>query len=192
MKARRQIGARHVAWMRGAYGGGQVRPKVGAGPTSQPEPDGATWGTGALTGGPPTHSGELFQGPVWRGGGRGFKYCAVCLVTSVYAGCHSRLSPPLIDESPHADRASVDTRARAGCPELQDAFGRAGRPGGGQYPGIWVDESDPGGRGRGDYRRPCPSPGRPEVGYRRSSRHVLAHLSHCNSGPWSSLTTSWR
>jgi hypothetical protein len=53
MKARRQIGARHVAWMRGAYLGGRGRPNHRVGQPANPEPDGATRGTGAQTGGLP-------------------------------------------------------------------------------------------------------------------------------------------
>ena len=53
MKARRQIGARHVAWMRGAFRGGQARPRN---PVEQPanlEPEDATQGTRARTGSAP-------------------------------------------------------------------------------------------------------------------------------------------
>ena len=44
MKARRrrQIGARHVAWMRGAFRGGEARRKNSVVQTANPEPDGAT------------------------------------------------------------------------------------------------------------------------------------------------------
>ena len=53
MKARRQIGARHVAWMRGAFRGGTARPNQRVGQPANPQPDGATRGAGALTGGLP-------------------------------------------------------------------------------------------------------------------------------------------
>lgn len=44
MKARRrkQIGARHVAWMRRAFRGGQARPANSVARSANPEPDGAT------------------------------------------------------------------------------------------------------------------------------------------------------
>ena len=73
MKARRQIGAKHVAWMRGAFPAGgpgparpgpirqrdpsaslegsPSRPTQGVGQPANPETDGATRGAGALTGG---------------------------------------------------------------------------------------------------------------------------------------------
>ena len=51
MKARRQIGARHVAWMRGAFLDGRARPNQQVGQPANPEADGATRGAGALTGG---------------------------------------------------------------------------------------------------------------------------------------------
>lgn len=52
MKARRrrQIGARHVARMRGAFRGGQARPKNPVDQPANPEPDGATRATWARTG----------------------------------------------------------------------------------------------------------------------------------------------
>ena len=51
MKARRQIGARHVAWMRGAFLDGRACPNQQVGQPTNPEADGATRGAGALTGG---------------------------------------------------------------------------------------------------------------------------------------------
>ena len=44
MKARRrrQIGARHVAWMRGAFRGSTARPRNSVPQPANPEPDGAT------------------------------------------------------------------------------------------------------------------------------------------------------
>ena len=53
MKARRQIGARHVAWMRGAFRGGQARPKNPVAQPANPEPDGATRATRARNSGLP-------------------------------------------------------------------------------------------------------------------------------------------
>jgi hypothetical protein len=53
MKARRQIGARHVAWMRGAFRGGQARPRNPVDQPANPEPDGATRATRARTGSAP-------------------------------------------------------------------------------------------------------------------------------------------
>jgi hypothetical protein len=53
VKARRQIGARHVAWMRGAFLGGRARPNQRVGHPANREPDGATRGAGARTGGLP-------------------------------------------------------------------------------------------------------------------------------------------
>ena len=55
MKARRrrQIGARHVAWMRGAFRGGQARPKNSVAQPANPEPDGATRAARARTSGAP-------------------------------------------------------------------------------------------------------------------------------------------
>lgn len=47
MKARRQIGARYLARMRGAFRGGQVRPREPVDQPANPEPDRATWGTWA-------------------------------------------------------------------------------------------------------------------------------------------------
>jgi hypothetical protein len=72
VKARRQIGARHVAWVRGAFRGGRLRLGQRVGQPANLGADGLTRGTGALTGGPPTHSGEPFQGPDFRGGGAGW------------------------------------------------------------------------------------------------------------------------
>jgi len=60
-----------------------------------------------------------------------------------------RVVTPQSDESSHADRASVGSRARAARPELSDSLRRAGRPGRGQYPGVRLDESDFGKRRRG-------------------------------------------
>jgi len=53
MKARRQIGARHVAWMRGAYRGGRARPRNPEDQPANPEPDGATRAAQAGNGGVP-------------------------------------------------------------------------------------------------------------------------------------------
>ena len=50
MKARRQIGARHIARMRGAFRGGQARPTNAVVQPANPEPDGATRATRARTG----------------------------------------------------------------------------------------------------------------------------------------------
>lgn len=49
MKARRQIGAWHVAWMRGAFRGGRARPRNPVDQPANPKPDGATRGAGART-----------------------------------------------------------------------------------------------------------------------------------------------
>jgi hypothetical protein len=48
MKAKRQLGGRYVAWMRGAFRGSQARLRQ---PVDQPnpEPDGATGAPGAST-----------------------------------------------------------------------------------------------------------------------------------------------
>jgi hypothetical protein len=43
MKDRRQIGARHIARMRGAFRGGWARPRRRVGHGVDPEADGATW-----------------------------------------------------------------------------------------------------------------------------------------------------
>jgi hypothetical protein len=72
MKARRQIGARHVAWMRGAYGGGQARPRNPEDQPANPEPDGATRATRARNGGVPRVAAGHFQGPDFRGGAAGW------------------------------------------------------------------------------------------------------------------------
>ena len=53
MKGQRQIGARHIAWMRGAFRGGQARPRSLVDQPANPEPAGATRGTQARTGGVP-------------------------------------------------------------------------------------------------------------------------------------------
>jgi hypothetical protein len=53
MKARRQIGARHIARMRGAFRGGQARPRNPVDQPANPEPDGATRATRARTGSAP-------------------------------------------------------------------------------------------------------------------------------------------
>lgn len=50
MKGQRQIGARHIAWMRGAFRGGRARPKRRVVQPANPKPDGATRGAGARTG----------------------------------------------------------------------------------------------------------------------------------------------
>ena len=51
MKARRQIGARHIAWVRGAFRGGWARPGRRVGQPANPEADGATRATWARKGG---------------------------------------------------------------------------------------------------------------------------------------------
>ena len=55
MKARRrrQIGARHVAWMRGAFRGGQARPRNSAVQPANQEPDDATRSARARNSGVP-------------------------------------------------------------------------------------------------------------------------------------------
>ena len=50
MKDQRQIGARHIARMRGAFRGGRVRLRLSVGHPANPEPDDATRGAGARTG----------------------------------------------------------------------------------------------------------------------------------------------
>ena len=47
MKARRQIGARHIAWVRGAFRGGQARLRQPVDQPANAEPDGATRDTRA-------------------------------------------------------------------------------------------------------------------------------------------------
>jgi len=62
MKARRrrQIGARHVAWTRGAFRGDQARPANSVAQPANLELDGATRATRALTGsGPGEAAGHL-------------------------------------------------------------------------------------------------------------------------------------
>jgi hypothetical protein len=61
MKARRQIGARHVAWMRGAFRGGQARPRNPVDQPANPEPDGATRATRARTGSAPCMAAGHFR-----------------------------------------------------------------------------------------------------------------------------------
>ena len=61
MKARRQIGARHVAWMRGAYRGGQARPRNPEDQPANPEPDGATRAARARNGGVPRVAADCFR-----------------------------------------------------------------------------------------------------------------------------------
>ena len=61
MKARRQIGARHVAWMRGAFLDGRARPNQQVGQPANPAADGATRGAGALTGGLPHTVADHFR-----------------------------------------------------------------------------------------------------------------------------------
>jgi hypothetical protein len=51
VKAGRQIGGRYLARVRGAFRGGQARLKRAADEPANPEPDGATRGTTARTGG---------------------------------------------------------------------------------------------------------------------------------------------
>ena len=51
MKARRQIGARHIAWVRGAFRGGWACPRRQVAPVANPEADGATRATRTRTGG---------------------------------------------------------------------------------------------------------------------------------------------
>ncbi len=51
MKDRRQIGARHLARVRGAFRGGEGRVKQPVGHPADTEADGATRATGARTGG---------------------------------------------------------------------------------------------------------------------------------------------
>lgn len=63
MKARRQIGARHVAWMRGAFRGGQARPRNPVAQPANPEPDGATRATRAPNSGIPCASSRAPQTP---------------------------------------------------------------------------------------------------------------------------------
>jgi hypothetical protein len=46
---RRQVGGRYLARARGAFRGGQARPWRRVGVPANPEPDGATRGTGAQT-----------------------------------------------------------------------------------------------------------------------------------------------
>jgi len=53
MKARRQIGARHIARMRGAFRGGQARPRNTVDQPANPEQDGGTRATRARTVGVP-------------------------------------------------------------------------------------------------------------------------------------------
>ena len=53
MKARRQIGARHVAWVRGAFRVGRLRMGQRVGEPANLVADGLTRGTGAQTGGLP-------------------------------------------------------------------------------------------------------------------------------------------
>ncbi len=48
--SKRQIGARHVAWMRGAFRGGRARSGNPVGQPANPEPDGATRAARARTG----------------------------------------------------------------------------------------------------------------------------------------------
>jgi hypothetical protein len=48
---RRQIGGRYLARARGAFRGGQARPRRWVGQPADPEPNGATRGTGARKGG---------------------------------------------------------------------------------------------------------------------------------------------
>ncbi len=65
MKARRrrQIGARHVAWMRGAFRGGQAHPRNVVAQPANLEPDGATQGTRARNGGVPCASSRASRTP---------------------------------------------------------------------------------------------------------------------------------
>jgi hypothetical protein len=49
MKAKRQVGGRYVAWVRGAFRGGQARLRQPVDQPANPEPDGATRGTRAST-----------------------------------------------------------------------------------------------------------------------------------------------
>ena len=61
MKARRQIGARHVAWMRGAFRGKTARPRNQVAQLTNPEPDGATRATRARNGGVPRMAASRFR-----------------------------------------------------------------------------------------------------------------------------------
>jgi len=76
MKARRQVGARHIARARGAFRGGDVRPSRKVARMANPEPDGATQASWALRGRkefpllPPVAAATI-QGPVFEGAGRG-------------------------------------------------------------------------------------------------------------------------
>ncbi len=76
MKARRQVGARHIARARGAFRGGDVRLSPKVEPVANPEPDGATqasWARRARKGLPPLPpvAAATIQGPVFEGAGRG-------------------------------------------------------------------------------------------------------------------------
>ena len=76
MKARRQVGARHIARARGAFRGGDVRPSRKVVPMANPDPDGATRASWALRVRkefpllPPVAAATI-QGPVFEGAGRG-------------------------------------------------------------------------------------------------------------------------
>ena len=76
MKARRQVGARHIARARGAFRGGDVRPSPKVEPVANPEPDGATqasWARRARKEFPllPPVAAATIQGPVFEGASRG-------------------------------------------------------------------------------------------------------------------------
>ena len=68
MKDRRQIGARHLARVRGAFRGGEGRVTQPMGHPSNTEADGATPATGARTGGQTSRQTQSDQilGPPWR------------------------------------------------------------------------------------------------------------------------------
>jgi hypothetical protein len=62
-RQRRQIGARHVAWMRGAFRGDTARPRNSVVQPANPEPDGATGSTRARNSGVPCASSRVSQTP---------------------------------------------------------------------------------------------------------------------------------
>jgi hypothetical protein len=62
-RQRRQVGARHVAWMRGAFRGGQARPRNSVAQPANPEPDGATRAARARNSGVPCTTSRVSHTP---------------------------------------------------------------------------------------------------------------------------------
>lgn len=69
MKDRRQIGARHIARMRGAFRGGWARPRRRLGHGVDPEAGGATWASGRERGAnvaPDAARGQILGPGFWK------------------------------------------------------------------------------------------------------------------------------